>query len=138
MPRDRRTTCSRPNDGASIARRVDTLLVAVLGTLAFLLGCYELFDPDTWWHLRSGQWILERGRAPFLDIFTFSSSDRVWIDLHWGFQVALAMSYSLAGVAGMILMAAAAGCAGFLIALTARAPVGRAGQPHFAGCPRWP
>jgi hypothetical protein len=39
-------------------------------------------------------------------IFTFSSSNRVWIDLHWGFQVALALAYALAGVAGMILIMA--------------------------------
>ena len=72
----------------------DRLLAAELGVLAFLLGCYELFDPDIWWHLKSGQWILAHGRVPFLDIFTFSSSNRVWIDLHWGFQVALALAFA--------------------------------------------
>ena len=107
--------------------RMDRLLAAELGALAFLLGCYELFDPDIWWHLKSGQWILDHRRIPFLDIFTYSSSNRVWVDLHWGFQVALALAYGLAGVAGMILMAAAAGCATVVIAMTARAP-------HW---PRW-
>ena len=46
---------------------VDRLLPAEFGVLAFLLGCYELFDPDIWWHLKSGQWILENGRVPFLE-----------------------------------------------------------------------
>ena len=36
--------------------------------------------------------------------------------------MALALAYALAGVAGMILMASAAGCAAVLIAMTARAP----------------
>ena len=108
-------------------RSVDYLLTAALGALAFLLGCYELFDPDIWWHLRAGQWIIEQGRVPLLDIFSFASSDRVWIDLHWGFQVVLALAYAGAGVAGMILLASAVGCAAFLIAMTARAP----------GWPRW-
>jgi hypothetical protein len=102
--------------------RAERLLAAELGALAFLLGCYELFDPDIWWHLRSGQWILEHHRVPFLDVFTFSSSDLVWVDLHWGFQVALALAYALAGVTGMILLASAAGCAAVLIAITAREP----------------
>ena len=115
---------SPPHFGQAIKTSwADRILVVELGALAFLLGCYELFDPDIWWHLRSGQWILEQHRAPFLDIFTFSSSDLVWVDLHWGFQVALALAYALAGVAGMILMASAAGCAATLIAMTAREPV---------------
>ena len=115
-------TSPRLASQATKTSRADRLLAAELGALAFLLGCYELFDPDIWWHLKSGQWILEHGRVPFLDIFTYSSSNRVWVDLHWGFQVALALAYALAGVAGMILMAAAAGCAAVLIAMTACAP----------------
>ncbi|MGP0066013.1 MAG: hypothetical protein ACLQGP_20735 [Isosphaeraceae bacterium] len=107
-------------DGARGARWADGLLIVSLSALAFLLGCYELFDQDVWWHLRAGQWILEHGRVPQLDLFTFSSADRAWIDLHWGFQVALALAYRSGGVAGMILMAAAAACASFTIALTAR------------------
>jgi hypothetical protein len=115
-------TSPRRADQAIKTSLADRLLAAQLGALAFLLGCYELFDPDIWWHLRSGQWILEHHRVPLLDIFTFSSSDLVWVDLHWGFQVPLALAYTLAGVAGMILMASAAGCAAVLIAMTAREP----------------
>ena len=48
---------------------------------------------DAWWHLRSGQWILENRRLPTLDPFTFASADREWIDLHWGFQIPLALAY---------------------------------------------
>ena len=107
--------------------RIDTLLAVELGALAFLLGCYDLFDPDIWWHLKAGQWILEHHRIPYFDIFTYSSGDRVWVDLHWGFQVALALAYAAAGVAGMILMAAATGCAVVLVPLMA-------GAPHW---PRW-
>jgi hypothetical protein len=57
---------------ARYLRPADVLLLAALGVLAFLLGCYELFDTDVWWQLRSGQWILENRRVPRLDIFTFS------------------------------------------------------------------
>jgi hypothetical protein len=112
---------------------MDSLLVAALAALAFLLGCYELFDPDIWWHVRAGQWIIEHGRVPRLDIFTFSSADRPWIDLHWGFQVALALAYALADVAGMIVMAAAAACAAVLIAMTSCAP----NWPRWVAVPCW-
>src|ERR1700727_2354797 len=102
------------------SRSTDSILVAAVGMLAFLLGCYQLFDTDVWWQLRSGQWILENRRVPQLDIYTFSSSDRAWINLHWGFQVVLALAYALGGTPGMIVLAAAASCAAFLISFLAR------------------
>ncbi len=98
----------------------DGFLVLALALLAFLLGCYELSDTDVWWHLRSGRWILEHRGVPRLDPFTFASSDRAWIDLHWGFQVVLAMAYALGGVAGMILLASSAAASALTILVTAR------------------
>ena len=115
------------------ARWIDGILVAGLAMLAFLLGCYELFDPDIWWHVRAGQWIIEHRRVPRLDIFTFASSDRPWIDLHWGFQVVLAWAYARGGVAGMIVLASAAACAAFMIALMAR----ERGWPCWAAALCW-
>lgn len=98
----------------------DGLLIALLTTLGFLLACFEMFDADVWWHLRSGQWILEHGRVPRLDPFTFGSENRAWVDIHWAFEVLLASVYSLGGVAGMILLGASAGTAALLVAVTAR------------------
>ena len=106
--------------GPETTRRADALLSFALAILALLLGCYELFDTDVWWHLRTGRWILEHHRVPRLDIFTFSSADRAWIDLHWGFQVALAMAHALGGVPGMILLSATAASIAVTLAATAR------------------
>src|ERR1700678_2711725 len=87
---------------------------------ASVLACQELSDADAWWHLRSGQWILENRHLPSRDPFSFASSDREWIDLHWGFQISLALAYRLGGVAGMILLASASCGVTLLIAMTAR------------------
>jgi pentatricopeptide repeat protein len=101
-------------------RLADIVLLLLMGATAFTLGCQELFDGDVWWHLRTGQWILDHREAPTLDPFTFTSAGRPWIDLHWLFQVILAAAYAAGGVRGMILMAAAAGTATLLVALAAR------------------
>ena len=98
----------------------DWLLVALLTAVAFLLGCYEMADSDIWWHLSGGRWILEHHRVPDLDPFTFGSQDRPWIDIHWGFQVLMSGAYAAGGVAGLILVAAAAGSLALLVAATAR------------------
>src|SRR4051794_12516768 len=117
------TTADRwqPASSRVQARRwLDALLVASMVAAGSVLACQELRDPDVWWHLRSGQWILENRRLPTLDPFTFASADREWIDLHWGFQVPLALAHRLGGVAGMILLASASCGITMLIALTAR------------------
>jgi tetratricopeptide (TPR) repeat protein len=108
------------NSPRDVSRWLDGLLVASMVAAASVLACQELRDSDAWWHLRSGQWILENRRLPTLDPFTFASADREWIDLHWGFQVPLALVYRLGGVAGMILLAAAMCGVTLLIAMTAR------------------
>src|SRR5208282_1969766 len=94
-------------------------IVVLLGTIAFLLGCEQMFDTDIWWHVRSGEWILATRRVPWLDPFTFASSDRPWIDLHWGFQVAVALAHRLAGVPGILILAAMVSGTAFLVAFAA-------------------
>jgi tetratricopeptide (TPR) repeat protein len=91
-----------------------------MATVAFLLGCYEMGDSDVWWHLRGGQWILEQGRVPTLDPFTFGSEGKAWVDIHWAYEVVLALAYRAGGVAAVVLLAASVGAAAFLICLFAR------------------
>jgi tetratricopeptide (TPR) repeat protein len=112
-------TSVRSSLGAGLADGVLVILLAIVG---FLLCCHELFDPDVWWHLRGGQWIRSHGHAPGLDPFTFGSQDRLWVDLHWGFEVVLSWAYDLGGVAGIILLAATVAMAGLLTALAVRRP----------------
>ena len=103
-----------------VRRLADLLLILLLAATAFLLACQDLFDTDVWWHLRSGQWIWAHAKVPDLDPFTFASADRLWIDLHWLFQLMLAAAYALAGVPGMILLAAGLGASVVLVGLSAR------------------
>jgi len=99
---------------------LDNLLLIFLVAVAFLLGCYEMGDSDIWWHLRGGQWILENGRVPGLDPFTFGSSDKLWVDIHWSYEVILALAYRAGGVGALVLLGATVGAAAFLAVVTAR------------------
>jgi tetratricopeptide (TPR) repeat protein len=103
-----------------VRRFIDLLLLAFLVVIAFLLGCYEMGDSDIWWHLKGGEWILENGRVPDLDPFTFGSADKRWIDIHWSYEVILALTYRAGGVGALILLAAAVGALAFALCLKAR------------------
>jgi hypothetical protein len=113
------TSLSHP---VSIVSRkgVEVVILALVAAAAFLLGCYEMADSDVWWHISGGRWILAHGRVPGLDPFTFGSADRLWVDIHWGFEVLLALAYRSGGVAALVLIAATAGCGAVAAAVTAR------------------
>ena len=106
----------------------DGSLIFGLAGLTFLLGCQELFDADVWWHLRAGRWFLEHRAVPQVDPFTFGSAGQPWIDLHWLFQVGLALAFAAGGVAGTILLAAAGATGAVIVGLGLRNAAGRCGS----------
>jgi hypothetical protein len=95
------------------------VLVALLA-LAFLLGCFPMGDFDVWWHLRTGQLILERGEVPRTDWFTYTNANRAWIDVYWLFQVGLALLFRIGGASALVLLKAICGTAIVALSLVAR------------------
>jgi hypothetical protein len=102
-----------------------TLLVA-LPALAFLLSCYPMADFDVWWHLRTGQLILETGVVPRVDLFTYTNATRPWIDISWLYQVGLAFLYRVGGASALVLLKATAGAGIVGLSMLGRRPNGRA------------
>lgn len=95
---------------------LDRIIFAGLMVWTFLTLCFPLYDTDFWWHLKTGEWILQERRVPQVDLFTFSSVGRPWIDLHWGFQVFITLLYRLGGVDLVILAKAAVTTAAVAVA----------------------
>ncbi len=73
----------------------------------FLSLCYPLYDTDFWWHLKTGDWILQERTVPQVDLYTFTEENTPWIDLHWGFQILITLLYRLGGLNLVILVKAA-------------------------------
>jgi hypothetical protein len=66
----------------------------------------ETLDPDMWWHLKTGQVIIEQG-LPERDLFSFTVPDHEWIVQEWLTDVAMWLVYRAAGLAGLSLVFAA-------------------------------
>jgi hypothetical protein len=94
----------------------DRFLFATVLLWSFLGMCFPLYDTDFWWHLKTGQWILEGNGIPYVDLYTFTDSDKPWIDLHWGFQVLVAILYRLGGVPLVTLVKSAVITGGVAVA----------------------
>lgn len=83
------------------------LLITAIITATFIWSCSPMQGFDIWWHLKTGQLILENQTLPFVDWYTYSDSEAAWVDLHWGFQILAATTYAAGGVALLILAKAA-------------------------------
>lgn len=102
------------------ARVADLGLILVFLGLTFLLGVFPVKDTDLWWHLRTGQWILQHGQVPTHDLYTFTVPDHPWVDLHWAFEVLLWRGYTLGGIVGLNLAKCVVTCVAVLLLITAR------------------
>jgi hypothetical protein len=56
-------------------------------------------DPDYWWHLRVGQWILDNRALPTHDLFTYTVPTHGWIDHEYLTEVLIALANRVGGMA---------------------------------------
>ncbi len=118
---------ARTRPAATVARHeswsgrlADAALIAALLGLAFLLGAFPQKDFDIWFHLRTGELIRQGQPIPSRDLYTYTTPDSRWIDLHWGFQVAASWIYTHAGFRGLNLAKEAVTCVALLLLVSAR------------------
>ncbi|MGI8908788.1 MAG: hypothetical protein ACR2IE_20135 [Candidatus Sumerlaeaceae bacterium] len=78
------------------------LLLLVL-LFAIVAALFSISDPDIWWHLKTGQWILSNSTLPWKEPFTHTVPEgKTWYDVHWLFQVFAAAIHRMAGWNGLI------------------------------------
>jgi len=90
-------------------RALDTrrLLIAILFGAIFTMAVRVPTDTDTWWHLRSGEYILRTHSIPRHDVFSHTVAGKPWIDHGWLAQIAIYLLYTAFGYAGLGLALAA-------------------------------
>ncbi|NDJ52996.1 MAG: hypothetical protein GYB68_07930, partial [Chloroflexi bacterium] len=82
-------------------------LVIILAFLAVLLIAVRTpIDPDTFWHLRAGQWQVENLRLLNTDLFSHSRLGETWINHSWLSQTIIYGAYAGFGHLGVALYTA--------------------------------
>lgn len=66
------------------------LLITVLW-LACTFAVRLVHEPDLWWQIRTGEWILNQGEIPKKDVFSYTYPDQEWVNVKWGFEVIQAL-----------------------------------------------
>ena len=79
------------------------LFTAIFFVALFTIAVKDTLDPDMWWHLRTGEYILQNG-IPHHDIFSFTVPHHEWITHEWLSQVVMWSVYATSGWAGLLIL----------------------------------
>jgi hypothetical protein len=84
------------------------MLVLVYSSLAIIV-IRPVTDPDAWWHLRVGEWIVEHRAVPWTDPFSTYGHGRPWIAYNWLFETLFFGLYRSVGLYGPMMYVVALG-----------------------------
>jgi hypothetical protein len=102
------------------------VFVVILALGLFTMGARGVADPDVWWHLRTGQLILQNHSLFHSDPYSFTRLGQPWINHEWLSEVLLFGLYRVAGFGGLIVVFAAV-IAATLLLVFSRCP----GRPYL-------
>jgi len=72
-------------------------------------------DPDFWWHLTTGNWILAHHQIPRHELFTWTVPDHRWITHEWLSEVGLAILFAAGRLSLVSLVLGLVTAAGFIL-----------------------
>jgi len=78
-----------------------------------------LSDPDTYWHIAAGRWMIAHHAVPDHDVFSFSMRGAPWTPPEWLAEVVIAALYDKFGWVGLVMATAASAAAALAILLRA-------------------
>lgn len=68
-----------------------TLLWIVIALAAGLYICGPVVDPDLWWHITIGRWIIAHRDVPVVDHWTLFGQGEVWRAYSWMIEILFAL-----------------------------------------------
>jgi hypothetical protein len=108
-------TRSPAADTLRLTERLSARTLLLGGVLIVILGLFISAeqDPDFWWHLRIGRWMVENGRLPSQDIFTFTATGHAWTDHEYLTEILMWLTYSALGLTVLVIAFGVLTWAGF-------------------------
>src|SRR5262249_23524521 len=71
---------------------------------SFFLACLPLTDPDFWFHLKTGEYILKTHSIPRTDLFSFTNFGKHWVAHEWLSGTIFYAIYSYLGTTVLIVI----------------------------------
>jgi hypothetical protein len=102
----------------------------VLFISLFFLTLRPIADPDFWWHLRTGQWMVENSRIPHTDPFSFTKAGSPWVAHEWLSELLIYTLFKLGGTGSLVFFFSLLITTAFYFAYRSTA---REARPYLAG-----
>jgi hypothetical protein len=120
-------------DPASLANSGNTvrrlLIVVLLYCIPLFQAMGPVIDPDIWWHLRTGQWIVDHAQVPATDPFSAYGDGKRWVAYSWLYEILVYALFTKLGLMGIVVFTVSMS---LLIALVLHGALRRAGLPFTA------
>jgi len=107
------------------------LLVIVFMLVIFAAASRPIKDPDFYWHLKTGQYLLETRTIPSVDMFSWTRFGSEWVTHEWLSELFMFAIFRVLGYGGLIVMFSLVITAAFKIAYRRCKEV--ADHPYVAG-----
>src|SRR5215467_11071330 len=83
-----------------------SIFFLVYSVIIVLPGSSLLKDPDTLWHIRDGQWILENAQFPVVDFYSYTAAGTRWIDGEWLSEIFFALAFKVGQWRAIVILSA--------------------------------
>ena len=94
----------------SLSMKFRNLLILLLYLVAFAISIKGFREPDLWWQIRTGEWILDHHEIPKQDVFSYTMKGAEWINIKWGFEVIAALISRLLGPESVYILQGIVNC----------------------------
>ena len=101
--------------------------------LVSVVGVYittAIVDPDLWWHITAGRWMLAHGRVPDVDHWNLFGQGKRWVAYSWSNEIVMALADRWGGDHGLLTLQL---CLGVLLACSFAYCYGRIASDWFLG-----
>ncbi len=78
--------------------------IILLVLVSLVLCVRQLGEPDVWWQIRTGEYILEHGFVPKTDVFSYTYAGDPWFNVKWGTEVLMALVTRWLGPESLMLL----------------------------------
>jgi hypothetical protein len=105
---DTRGASQLPTKLNAIGQTPVVQLLAVIALYSYtalrLIRRFSVIDPDIWWHMATGRWILQHHALPVNDPFSMYGATRPWLVYSWAFDVGVQTLFARFGLVGIFLL----------------------------------
>lgn len=71
-------------------KRIQQLPYLFCYLIAVVFGLKQLREPDVWWQLLTGRWMLENGAITRTDSFSYTMEGAKWVNVKWLYEIIIA------------------------------------------------